>query len=183
MLLGVRFSAGFQSINASSQAAVRSIKLSREMEECAVWHASNQVLNMHGFCVSHAAQSFLGPPKEVSNAVEHNEQESTQHVSFVLLRKSFHAPGVTHELAPRTLHLSFQRLCVCQTANTSTILPTPSVHRVELREFVVSVFATTTPLRCMPCATLLSHGDDALQVHPQLQHCTEPSQDYCKHTC
>ena len=97
-------------------------------------------------------------------------------------RSRFSLP-TKHELDLRTLHFSFWVLCVCQGASTSTTLQTPSVSRTEVGEFVFDSFATTAPLRCLPRTSLPLHRDDVLQLHPQLQHCTEPNQDSRKLFC
>ena len=58
-----------------SPGIVRSIRLNREIEECAEWQASNKVLSMHGFDACHAVQ-FSQTGKGITDVVPHKEHQT-----------------------------------------------------------------------------------------------------------
>ena len=59
LLLGSRVFRGFPTSDFVFPTIFRSICLCREIKKCAVWQSSDKVLEIDGFCVRNAAQSFL----------------------------------------------------------------------------------------------------------------------------
>ena len=85
-------------------------------------------------------------------------------------------PLKQHTSWTQALHVSSWSLCACQSASTSTILPTRSL--VLPGSSLLNLSSKQQLLfEGMPCTPLPSHGDDVLHRHPRLQHCIEPGRD------
>ena len=123
---------------------IRSICLCREIKKCAVWQTSDKVLEIDGFCVCDAAQSFLGLGKgtQVLYSTSNNcstlcDPDNTFHTNAFSGRFSF--LEATHVPAQEKHHLSFSNPCVCQISNTITIHLLPNVSKVGLDVSCLSV--------------------------------------------
>ena len=78
-----------------SPGIVGSIRLNREIEECAEWQASNEVLSMHGFDACHAAQ-FSQTGKGISDVVPHKEHQTCPQSTTSAIRVLRSALAICH---------------------------------------------------------------------------------------